>query len=204
MLNAVKMLLEAKAEPQCTSLNRTTPLHIALMYEQLEVAKALVEEGADVHFQDDDGVTPADSSQTEASQKAMNQYKPMVIIDATEAFVLRVIDRIQKESGMPLHTPEKAFANSRFKTLFNWSEFLTFIDRHKFKDKRLAEVRTKDLENDKWRTKYEEEFFNCYTIFEPELKKNPIAKHFITLTINKAFIKKGPNAQEDDDDDDDD
>ena len=51
------------------------------------------------------------------------------------------MERIEKESGLKIREGDKAVENARFRTLFNNKEFLVFIDRRKFADKRLAEVR---------------------------------------------------------------
>ena len=55
------------------------------------------------------------------------------------------MDRIEKESGLKLRDGYKTVENARFRTLFNFKEFLAFIDRRKFADKRLAEVRVDRL-----------------------------------------------------------
>lgn len=53
---------------------------------------------------------------------------------------LQVVDRIEKESGIKLRDGYKTVENARFRTLFTLAEFLVFIDRRKYSDKRLAEV----------------------------------------------------------------
>ncbi len=43
---------------------------------------------------------------------------------------------------MPLTTPEAALAHSRFNVLWNNKEFITYIERFQYKDKRLKEVQS--------------------------------------------------------------
>mmetsp|Transcript_63720 Transcript_63720/g.132682 ORF Transcript_63720/g.132682 Transcript_63720/m.132682 type:complete len:129 (+) Transcript_63720:29-415(+) len=124
----------------------------------------------------------------------------MIILETMQAFIFRLIDRVQKESGVPLNTPDKVLGHARFKALFNHKEFLTYIERHKYKDKRLNEVKKSDTDSTEWSCKFLGHYFNCIQVFEPpKLENNQQAQHFITLCVNKEFKK--PDAHDDDKED---
>lgn len=198
MAEAVTLLLEKGANLNGLSKNRSTPLHLAIMYEHLAVTSVLGAAGADVNLEDDDGMSSSDLSTSEEAMRALGTWKPIIILEGVQGFILRLLDRITKEAGVPLTTPEAALSHGRFNNLFNHKEFLTYIERFQYKDKRLKEITKNDTLNHNWSCKFLGSFFNGADIFEPpSLRTNQVARHFITLVMNKEF-KKAP--VEDDDD----
>ena len=135
-----QLLLESNASVNATCNRNSTPLHLAIQFEHPEVVGTLVTGGGDIHLADNYGVSPCDMATSEAMMRALGTYKSVVILENTSAFVLKTIDRIEKESGLKIREGHQAVENARFRTLFNNQEFLVFIDRRKFADKRLAEV----------------------------------------------------------------
>jgi len=73
---------------------------------------------------------------------AQNEHNSIfALVSQSHGSLPQVVERIEKESGLKIRGGVKAIENARFRTLFNNKEFLVFIDRRKFADKRLAEVR---------------------------------------------------------------
>ena len=71
-----------------------------------------------------------------------SSYQPVRNLNEAVASFSRwqVVDRIEKESGIKLRDGYTTVENARFRTLFTLKEFLVFVDRRKYSDKRLAEV----------------------------------------------------------------
>lgn len=57
-INKVKSLIDQGADLESRDLAKNTPLHIACMVGDLEIAKLLIEKGADVNAINDNGFTP--------------------------------------------------------------------------------------------------------------------------------------------------
>lgn len=136
-----QLLIESNAEVNAECEKGQTPLHLGLQFNHPEVLAALVAAGGNIHHRDKYTICPCDLCETEEMQRAIGMFKSIVMLENTSEFVLKVVDRIEKETGTKLRSGKQAVEYARFFTLFNFKEFLTFIDRRKVADKRLAEVR---------------------------------------------------------------
>ena len=65
---AVRLLLDAGADPNARATDGTTPLHECVEEGGLEVARLLVAAGADVTARRDDGLTPLDLARAELTR----------------------------------------------------------------------------------------------------------------------------------------
>lgn len=184
----VDLLLEAKADLHTISDFRTSCLHICLQYGHENLVAKLAKLGADVHQQDNDGQTPAENAKdSDLSMKALGTYKPMVILDSLREFILKLLDRIQKESGMALHDPEAALVHPRFIRLFSFPEFMQFVDRHRYKDKRLGAIKKAELEDKEWSVKFLGDYYNAQAVLHGSCTSNALAQRFVTKVMKGAF-----------------
>mmetsp|Transcript_91782 Transcript_91782/g.148182 ORF Transcript_91782/g.148182 Transcript_91782/m.148182 type:complete len:315 (+) Transcript_91782:81-1025(+) len=187
-----QLLVESNAEINAVCNKHTTPLHMALQFGHPEVVSALVEAGAEIHVQDDYGISPCDIAETEEMMRAVGMFKSVVMLENTALFVLKVVERIEKESGIRLRDGLKTVENARFRTLFNNKEFLVFIDRRKFADKRLAEIRKGELESQEWKAKYLGAYYNTNSIVTADVRHDSSAIKF----IHSAIIGKYPPTED--------
>ena len=70
----VKKILSMGFDPNCGDYDHRTPLHIAVAVKNLEIAKLLIEHGADVHAVDRFGGTPMSDAQARAPRFGKGEY----------------------------------------------------------------------------------------------------------------------------------
>jgi|LakMenEpi03Aug12_release.lakeMendotaPanAssembly.Ray.scaffolds.fasta_scaffold175372_5 hypothetical protein len=64
-IETVRNLIKGGADVNALTIFGQTPLHIAIIYENYEIATVLMEEGADVNVKDRNGNTPLNAQRIE-------------------------------------------------------------------------------------------------------------------------------------------
>ena len=182
----VKLLLSRNADVHITADGAMTSLHIAVEYHAVPVAALLAAAGADLYADDIDFRAPVTMAHDEAMMTALKSWKPTLIMQALTEFVVKIQERVKKDTAMPIETAEKALANQRFSGLFVSKEFTSFVERMTYKNKAYSAVSKQDLENRSWKVKCYGRYYNCAEIFAYPLSTNQVAQMFVTECIEAA------------------
>lgn len=70
----VEFLLENGADANIPDLFNTTPLHNAIIYDQIESARILLNHGADAYFKNDGGQSSIDLARSNATRNLFSNY----------------------------------------------------------------------------------------------------------------------------------